>query len=441
VKKNDVLALANDQLIPAFEKERQNLDKIDRWLRWNPEQPKLPRGTDREVKALQKLANTPWLNLVVTTVAQMLYCERIYSGDRSAEDLKAMWKPWQRNNMLVKQIAIHRAALGYGLAYTGVLPGVGGARISGISPRDGLAVYADPAEDEFPMYFIRVTAQPNGRMIRIYDEEQEYFLSVDKGKLEYLEPRPHGAGVTPFVRYANQLDLEGRAPGDVEALIPNAARINKTDYDRLLVQHFNSWKIRTATGLEDPSDEAEAERIKMILRQQDILTGGEGVLFGTLDETSLDPFIHAHDSDVETLAATSQTPTTAFGKLINVSADGLVEARASLYAKRDERQMSFGASHVATLRLAAHIEGRREDAEDFSVHAGWANTESSTMSQAVDALGKAAQMLGVPPRVLWDKIPGIDWETAESWKTYADENPSADDKLAEALARQSQPPE
>jgi hypothetical protein len=441
MKQKDVLALTNDQLLPAFNKERQRLDRIDRWLRWDPEQPRLPRNTDREIKALQKLANTPWLNLVVTTVAQMLYCERIYSGDRPADELKAMWKPWQRNNMLVKQIALHRAALGYGLAYTGVLSGVGGARISGISPRDGLAVYGDPAEDEFPMYFIRVTTQPDGRMIRVYDEEHEYFMSTEKGVLTYLEPRPHGSEVTPFVRYANQLDLEGRAPGDIEPLIPSAQRLNKTDYDRLLVQHFNSWKIRTATGLEDPADDEAAANIKLLLRQQDILTGGEGVQFGTLDETSLEGFIKAHDSDLESLAATSQTPTTAFGKLINVSADGLVEARASLYAKRDERQMTFGSSHVTTLRLAAHVEGRHDDAEDFSVHAGWANTESSTMSQAVDALGKAAQMLGVPPRMLWDKIPGIDWETAESWRIHAAANPSADERLADAVARQTEPPE
>lgn len=440
MKKDDVLALVNDQLLPAFEKERQHLDRLDRWLRWDPEQPKLPRGTDREVKALQKLANTPWLNLVVTTVAQMLYCERIYSGDRSADELKAMWKPWQRNNMVVKQIALHRSALGYGSAYTGVLKGIGGARIIGLSPREGMAVYADPAEDEFPMFFTRVTPQPHGRMIRVYDDEFEYFLSVEKGELTYLEPRPHGMGVTPFVRYTNQLDLEGRAPGDIEALIPSASRINKTDYDRLLVQHYNSWKIRTATGLDDELTPEEAERRKMVLRQQDILTGGEGVVFGTLDETTMDPFIKAHDSDVETLAATSQTPTTAFGKLINVSADGLVEARASLYAKRDERQMTFGSSHVTTLRLASHAENRTEDAEDFSVQAGWANTESSTMSQAVDALGKAAQMLGVPPRLLWDKIPGVDFETSESWKQYADDHPAADERLADSFARQSEPP-
>ena len=37
------------------------------------------------------------------------------------------------------------------------------------------------------------------------------------------------------------------------------------------------------------------------------------------------------------------------------------------------------------------------------------------MSQAVDALGKASQMLGIPPSGLWSRIPGVTNTDVEEW--------------------------
>lgn len=439
MKKNDVVDLLQEQLLPAFATEKQKLDRIDRWYRWDPDRPRWnSSNVSRENKYLMDLARTPWLSHVVTVVAQMLYLERVYSAERSEDEVKVLWQPYQRNGMLERQIALHRAALAYGLSYTLTLPGDTGAVIRGYSPRESMAVYADPAEDEWPMYWIRVVPQPNGSThYRIVDEERTYFLANEKGKpAEYVDEKVHGVGRCPVVRFANQLDLEGRAPGDIEPLIPTAARINKTDYDRLLAQHYNSWKIKTATKLDPSLSDEDVAQMKVKLAQDTILTGEGDVEFGTLDETSLEGFIKAHDSDIETLGAVSQTPASAFGKLINVSADGLVEARASLRAKITERQRSFGGSHIQNLRLSAHIEGRKDHAADFSLQGYWADMESQTMNQAIDALGKAATMLGVPAQMLWDRIPGVDLTTAESWRTFAKENPSAADQMAQAYARQ-----
>lgn len=434
---NDILELANDRLIPLLNDERERLKPIDKWLSENPPATKLPRDATPEHKYLELLARTPWLPLVVDTLNQMLSAERVYSSSRTGAEMRPVWAPWERNRMGVKQSALTRAAIGYGLAYAMVMPGRPGAVITCHSPMDTLAVYGDVVEDEFPQYFLRRIPQKKATLWRVVDEEDVHFLAQENGgRLEYLEPRSHSFGYVPVVRYANKMDLEGRTPGDVERFIPTAARINKTDYDRLMVQHFNSWKVRTATGLDEPGSDEEKSTQKLLLRHEDVLTGGEGVVFGTLDETSLDPFVKAHDSDVETLAATSQTPTTAFGKLINVSAEGLVEARAALYAKRDERQASFGESHAQLLRVAADTEGRTEDAFDFSLKIQWADLEARTMSAAVDALGKAATMLGVPASVLWDRIPGVDFTTAESWRRHAEEHPTPDMVQARALAAQ-----
>lgn len=437
MKGADVLELAQDRLIPLFNTEKSKLDRVDQWYRWDPERPTLPRHADPELKYLLDLARTPWLGLVVTTVAQMLYLERVYSATRGPDSVDPFWEPWRRNDLKTRQIAIHRAALAYGLAYTTVLPGDSGAVVTGVSPRQMLAVYADPAEDEFPMYAIRQIPQVTSTLWRVLDEEQVYYLGQDQGgRLEFIEARTHDMGVCPAVRYANQLDLEGRAPGEVEPLIPVAGRLNKTDYDRLLAQHYNSWKVRTATGLDESANTPDT---KMRLRQQDVLTGGEGVEFDTLDETPLDGFVKAHDSDLEALAGVSQTPVTAYGKVINVSAEGLVELRASLRAKVHERQTAFGGSHVRTLRLSAIAERRADDAADFTIEPRWADVEATTLAQAVDALGKTVTMLGVPAELVWDRIPGVDLTTAEAWRAYAETHPSPDRVQADAIARQLEP--
>lgn len=442
MKKDTALSLVMDQLLPAHDTERRKLDRLDGWMRWEPEPINLPRKASPEHKALSELAKSPLLGLVVTTLTQTLNAERAYSEERSDAEVAEFWAPWQRNRMSRLQNPLYRAACGYGMSYTRVTPGDTGAVIVGRSPRECFAVYRDPANDVYPEYAIEVRGKEGAqqRWISLWDDEAEHIISIENGTPRFLEPRVHGVGVTPFIRYANLLDLEGRSSGEVEPLIPLAARLNKDDYDRLLAQHFNSWKVRTATGLDENVSDAEGRDRKLKLAQDDILTGGEGVQFGTLDETPLDGYVRAKQADLDLLAALSQTPITAFGNLINLSADALVEARAALYAKRDERRESFGMSNMDTLRLAAHIEGRLDDAEDFTMRTGWADTEARSMAQAVDALGKAAMMLGVPPELLWEYIPGIDHTTAEAWKRYAAENvPLGVAREVEAFIRQGAP--
>lgn len=198
-----VLALANDILIPGWQAERQKLDEIDQWYRWSPEKVRVPDHANQEEKYLRDLAETPWLNLVVTTVAQQLVGELVRSSEASNVD--AVWLPWLRNRMPSRQRAIHRSALAYGYAYTTVMPGDSGAVIRGYSPRDMYAVYADPVEDEYPMYYLRVRG--NHRIV--VDEEAVYTLGVEDGKLTYISHELHGAGVCPAIRYSNQIDLEG----------------------------------------------------------------------------------------------------------------------------------------------------------------------------------------------------------------------------------------
>lgn len=447
LNKNDAVELVTDTLQPRFEKERQRLALIDLWYRWEQEPIKAPTKATQELQDLIDLSRTPWLNLVVTNVAQALRVD----GYRTPEnrDDSAAWRLWKANGLPGRQRAIHRAMLAYGVSYATALPGVSQmtgesmAVLRGVSPRKMLAFYQDPAEDEWPMYALR--SDGNGHW-RLYDDEAVYRFGIHENadgtkRLVYLDDQIHDVGVCPVVRYSNMLDLDGRTDGEVEPFIPLAKRINKTTYDRLLIQHFNSWKVRTVSGMAQPDTVEDANRAKFKLRHDDLLIAEDpDTKFGTLPETPLDGVIRAAETDVKTLAAVSQTPTHALtGDMVNLSAEALAAARAELDAKVGERKLSVGESHAQLLRLGSHIMGDEAGAADLMADIKWADTSVRSMAQAADALGKLATMLGIPVQALWSMVPGASKSDVDEWKQLAAES-DVFAQLEATLGRQGTPP-
>lgn len=435
----DVKKFIENTLWPEFIRRREKLDRIAQWARG--QQPDyLIQNANAEKRALLKLAKTPWLGLVVTHFTQALFVDG-YRAEGSKENAKGPWQTWNANNMQARQIAIHRAALTYGYSYARVLPGEAWdgknqAQIRGVSPRRLLALYEDQINDEYPKYALELAN--NGEYVRLYTDEFYYEVEMSSPGQFPTEVAPkkvrHGVGVCPFVRYVNMMDLDGFTMGEVEYLVPVASKIDKTDYDRLLAQHFNSWKVKVATGIDDLDSDAtpeEQQRAKMILAQDDILMhGNENAKFYTLPETSLDGFIAAHTQDVEILATNAQVPVWVLnGSLANLSGDALTAATRSTIQKLYERQVTFGSAHNQLLRLAAHVEGDEEGARDFTASVSWQDTSVRSLAQAVDAYGKAATMLGMPKEFLWSLIPGITKSDVEQMREHFND----DDEMTQML--------
>jgi len=430
MSKSAAVELVQDRLLQPLRAEQARLAEVDLWYRWQHEDVVIPRSATTELRSLLQLSKTPWLGLVVTNVAQAMYVDG-YRTPESNDDVSP-WRLWQQNDLDNRQVAIHRAALAYGQAFATALPGVNDfgeptAVLRGVSPRKMLAFYADPAEDDWPLYALR---DMGGGHFRLYDDEAVYYLGEETNdatgakKLRWLDERVHEVGVCPVVRFTNMLDLDGRSDGEVEPFIPLAKRIDKTAYDRLLTQHFSSWKVRTVAGMAEPDSEEEANRAKLRMRQDDLLVAEDpDTKFGTLAETPLDGFIRAYESDIKTLAAASQTPVHAMvGDLINLNAEALAAARASLDAKVAERKKSFGKSHDQLLKLGSLIDGDEASARDVMAHVTWADTSIRSLAAAADALGKMAQMLGVPTQALWSMVPGVSKSDVEEWKRMAGES-------------------
>jgi hypothetical protein len=451
MNQRETLSITRGLLLPTFQAEKDRLDRIDDWYRWDHDAPHQPRHSTAEYRELADRAQTPWLGLVVTSVAQSLYVE----GYRRADDPEdaSPWRWWQTNGMDRRQMAVHRAALAYGLSYTTVLPGVDDFEedmpvIRGHSPRRMIAFYDEPERDDWPHLALEVEpARINGKLgyaLRVYDETSVYFLQADASgtNLTWVESRLHDVNVCPVVRFANMLDLEGRADGEVEPFIPVAGRIDQTVFDRLVVQRFSSWVVRTIAGMAKPEEGTDAAAERLRLKVEDLLIAEDtDTKFGSLPATPLDGFISAAKADVQTLAAVSQTPAhELLGDMVNLSAEALAAARASLTAKVEERKHSFGESWEQTLRLSSWVMGDIDAARDYAAQVRWKDTEIRSLAQAADALGKLATMLGVPVEVLWEKIPGWTDQDVARAKVIAEQGGGLEALMRE-LAGQNTPTE
>lgn len=439
--------------------DRERLDRIRRYLKGDHDGPYEPKTASAEYKLLAKRAVSNWLPLLVKTPAQALAVEGYRKPDEAGNPAATSveWQAWQANRMDARQMAIHRAALGYGLAFVTVLPhptDPGRPVIRGVSPRLIYAAYEDPAADETPLWALQVDDIPGGdQEVRAWFLDAHGVTELSIGGQDGARVvgfTAHNLGVCPVVRFAPDIDLEGEVTGVVEPMIPIQDRVNQTVFDLLVAQTFGSFKVRTISGMapefeRDPETgeivyDSRTGKPKAVPIQADasrfLVAPDPDTKFQQLDETPLAGFLEAIEAGVRHLAAVSQTPPHyLLGSMVNLSAEALAAAEAALTRAVDEYKHVFGESWEQVLRLCARLAGAQPDERAQVV---WKDAESRSLSQTVDALGKAVQMLNVPPRALWPLIPGTTATDVEEWAQMAE----ADDpalRLADSLTKATAP--
>ena len=426
--------------LPEWSRNRKRVDQLDFWYRGEQEMPKSGKNPSKEYRTLRRISLSPHLRLIVNVVAQGLVVDGYRAAD--AEQNSAPWEVWQYNGMDARQRRIHRGSLAHSVSYAVSLPGDPLPVIRGVSARRMIAVYGDAAADEWPMFALQVDPSGGGHLARLYDDEAVHFVSVESlgAKPEFIESRVHGSGRVPVVRYCVDLDDDGRTQGEIAPYIPLAERIDQTTFDRLVVQRHASWKVRTIAGMAEPETDDEKRAVERLLEVGDLLVSeSPETKFGTLDSTPLDGYIAAKEADIRELAAVSQTPPVdLLGEIANLSAEALEAAKDAAQQKRNEIKLSLGESHEQLLRLAGAQMGDAEAALDYSAQVVWRDVGFSSLSREADALGKLAQMLGVPVQMLWERIPGWTQQDVERARSMAEDGDSLA-QLADMLSRGSEP--
>lgn len=376
----------------------------------------IPRDAPEAMANLARKASTNFLPLVVDTFSQVMKVDGYYTPG-TAENASP-WQWWLRNRFGARQTGVHRAALQYGASYVVVLPGDTGPTMRGVSPRSMTAVYQNPADDEWPVMAVEVGHD----YVLLYDEEVRYRFGLEKpaprpgmapaysalwghNQLTYITTEAHGVGVCPVIRYRDRMLLDGEEQfGIVEPLIRIQERIDETTFGMLVTQYFQAFKQRYIIGW---VPESEQEYLRTT--QSDVWTfDDEAVKVGQLDGSDPKGYIESKASAIRDLSAIGQVPAQNLGVdgISNISDATLAGLETGKDRKADEITTSFGESHEQALRLCAHIAGDESAALNYEGEVRWKDSTARSFAQTVDGLGKLAQMLGVPPELLWEDIPG-----------------------------------
>lgn len=401
------------ELISFREAEKTALDKIHQYARGKQPAIVVPRGSPREVTALAKISRVNVMGIVISCLAQALYVDG-FRGAKDPEDAPA-WEIWQANKLDAGQIGIHRSALTYGASYATVLPGDPLPVVRGYSPRFMTALYGD--DPDWPRFALRT--DPALKELRLYDEEAIYrFKETTRGgDVEFLGLDTHDAGRVPVVRFLNNQDLDDDNPGEIEPLMELQDQIDLTTFSLLVAQHYGAFRQRYAIGWV-----AKSETELMKVSASKFLTfedDPDSVKVGEFEQTELSGYIESRQESIKEIASIAQIPAhELIGSLINLSAEALVAAEAAQRRKIVERQVSFGESWEQVLSLAASL-ASQQISDGAEVR--WRDTESRALSATVDALGKMASLLGIPPAELWDRLPNVSQQDIERWRAAAEE--------------------
>lgn len=387
----------------------------------------LPQGLPREVSALAKVSRVNLLRYVVSSRVQSMYVEG-YQTQTSPDNVPA-WDIWQANGLDARQMGVHRAAITFGASYVVVLPGDPLPVVRGVSPRDLTVGYGD--DDEWPV--AGLWRMPLGW--RLIDEAAVYPMAMQDDRLVLAgDPRPHGAGVTPIVRFRDSVDVDVEVEGLVEPMIDLQDQINITSFGLQVAQHYGAFRQRYILGwLADTESEALKTGASRLMMFED---GPGDIQVGEFSQTELRGYIESREASIRHLATVSQTPVhELMGQFVNLSAEALEAAKASHHAGVEENRTAAGESWEQVLALASRLGG---DPVEDSASVVWRDTTMRSLGEAASALGTLAEKLGVPTQALWPRIPGLSQHELEQWKALAEE-PGAFDNLVSLLDKQTIP--
>lgn len=443
-------------LLAQYGYEANRFDKIDKAMKpWSYEDAARRFGLDPRAKSSQRQVDIAldsqalFLPLVLDTFAQSMKVDNFVTSKR---EKSPAWEHWQRNSMDAIQTGITRAALQYGTSYAvvdkGELFGNPAPIISGVSPRNMVAYYGEryawPGENgkstEWPILALEI----KDNRLRLFDEEHVYYFGAKEipkypsgwldtpynvgANLDFIEARPHGAGVVPVVRFRDRWML-GSQPqvGIIEPLISLQNRIDRTAYEMGVAQYYAAFKQRYIIGWMPKEEEASA-RMKASSTWF-INENASNVKIGQFDETDLTRYVESRAASARDLAAIAQVPPQALGlsAVSNISADGLASMEAAKDRKASELQTSLGESYEQLLRLCAYMVGDMDTANDYGAEIIWRDMSARSFAQTVDGLGKISQMLGVPGAMLLEDVPGFTAEKIERIQGYLADNPPKDD--------------
>lgn len=432
-----------------------SLDKVDRYLCGQFDDPYSMKDLTGEQKDMLKRSRQNWVTIPVNASTQALAVDGLRLGeDRdSSVELVDMpeWQMWQRSNLDAKQHVVHYGAVGYGQAFVLSETGPDGRAVARpLSSLNTAMVFEDPISDDNALIAVTQVSEPrqfdSGGKTHVvrgvayaWDRFNRYKISFVDGQLDVAFDGAHGGnGECPVTRFYPQMDTEGRVLGAVAPIIPWQDAFNQMLFNLFVAQSHGAHRILWATGMTPPrmvgddgapllDDNGRPRHVPIKAGAGDFLVNSDPqAKFGALPASDLGGYISSLDMMVKDFLALTQTPPDfLLGQMANLSAEALASAERSFRRKIAGYQRSFGEAWERVLRVGMVIEGR--DPRDAWEHNEvlWRDFEQHRLSSTADALVKLRE-IGVPAPALWEFVPGISPRQLDQWRVYAAEADSFD---------------
>jgi hypothetical protein len=397
-------------------------------------------------RAFLEESGANWCELVVNAVAERLQVTGFRFGTPEQSD--AAWQIWQANSLDADAELVQTDALVQGCAFALVQPdddNPTGVTITGESAMQATVLYAPGSRRKRIAGYKRYHAQPwemvtgQAGAIEVLILPGEVWTWYPGSSEPVVEKNP--AGFIGMVELCPQPRTLAPPRSELHSAISIQDRIHTTIFNRMVATDYGAFRQIWATGIKIAREviktpDGETYRVT---RPFDI--GANRLLaneapdgkFGSFTESSLSGYLQSVAQDIEQLAAITQTPPHyLLGQMVNISADAIKAAETGLVAKCRRRSRHIGEGWEEVMRLAFTLTGS-PGATDISAECIWADMETRSEGQRVDALVKMAT-LGVPREVLWQKW-GATPQEIEEWLKIIAAQPAETVEIVPALPR------
>jgi hypothetical protein len=218
----------------------------------------------------------------------------------------------------------------------------------------------------------------------------------------------HSLGTVPIIPLENDPDLLYGGRSDLMVGIPIQDAVNKLCLDMQVSSEFHAYPQRTATGWEVPRDaDGNVDRNFALRASQGHVWVSEDpdAKFGQLEPGNVANYIQPIELYIDHLAAQTRTPAYYLkGKMANLSAEALKAAETGLVYRCKRKTLSFGEGWEETMRLAFKAKGDEKRSRTMTAETIWADPESRSLAQVVDAAVKLRDSLSLPVEMCWQIV-------------------------------------
>lgn len=398
-----------------------------------------------------------WTQIVVDAVEERLNVEGFRLGDDPTGDTAA-WDMWQANQMDAQSQLAHTDALKLSRCYATVWFGGDYPEINVESARQVICALKPGSRRERSAALKKWLDDDGYLYANLYLPDRIYkfrsakpppasptrYGTIQAGQAVRWQPREttgeawplvNPLGIVPVVPLVNRPSLLGVGESELAQVIPIQDSVNKLVADMLIASEYAAYRQRWATGLDIPRDPVTNEPIEPFKHAVDRLwlanppkdnTGhpaGE-VKFGEFEATDLNNYVQAIEMLVQHIASQTRTPPHYFylnGQF--PSGETIKSAETGLVAKARRKMRHFGESWEEVIRLGFMVAGDNGKAEVTNSQTIWADPESRTESEHMDATVKLLA-LQVPLEALWERAGFTPQEIARFNQLRGTETPA-----------------